>query len=259
MKKSKLVLWTEIDAAFNSDSGHAGKVLDWLCGHWYQWYALFGPEKFPVESHPGRMIRLIESNTKCRNLKQFICKDFAAGAFLSEAPSPPRFLFGEVEQFCRFWIWLDSECLTPAEWSQKKLNTPPPNHTMSVLYCTVIWHREGGERVGEVNRERSRSKLGRKYKHDWLYLQSIISNKHLPQSPFTVNLFRWRHLVLVSLWLTGPCPPPLPPPGKMTWNPRISDLSCARDLYIQFIHLNYVIFHFLNYFIFGRGWGIHRV
>ncbi len=32
------------------------------------------------------------------------------------------------------------------------------------------------------------TKLGRKYQHDSLYLQSINSDKHLPQSPFTDNL-----------------------------------------------------------------------
>ncbi len=26
----------------------------------------------------------------------------AAGVYLSEAPTPPRFLFGVVKQFCRF-------------------------------------------------------------------------------------------------------------------------------------------------------------
>jgi hypothetical protein len=26
--------------------------------------------------------------------------------------------------------------------------------------------------------------LSRKYQHDWLYLQSINSDKHLPESPF---------------------------------------------------------------------------
>ncbi len=32
-------------------------------------------------------------------------RDLAAGVYLSEAPSPPRFLFGVVKQFCRFGIW----------------------------------------------------------------------------------------------------------------------------------------------------------
>jgi hypothetical protein len=44
-----------------------------------------------------RMITLIESNVKCRHLKKIDLKrDFAAGVYLSEAPAPPRFLFGAV-------------------------------------------------------------------------------------------------------------------------------------------------------------------
>jgi hypothetical protein len=44
-----------------------------------------------------RKIRLTESNAKCRvcrSLKNL--RDFAAGVYLSEAPPPPRFLFGVV-------------------------------------------------------------------------------------------------------------------------------------------------------------------
>ncbi len=33
------------------------------------------------------------------------------------------------------------------------------------------------------------TKLGRKYQHDWLCRQSINSDKHLPQSPFTGQFF----------------------------------------------------------------------
>ncbi len=32
-------------------------------------------------------------------------------------------------------------------------------------------------------------KLGRKYQHDGLYLQSINSDRHRPQSPFTGQFF----------------------------------------------------------------------
>jgi hypothetical protein len=57
----------------------------------------------PPKSPDRRKIRLIESNAKCRYLKKLTCKrTFAAGVYLSEAPSPPRFLFGMVKIFCRF-------------------------------------------------------------------------------------------------------------------------------------------------------------
>ncbi len=39
------------------------------------------------------------------------------------------------------------------------------------------------------------TKLGRKYQYYLLYLQSINSDKYLPQSPFTGKFFRWRHFV----------------------------------------------------------------
>jgi hypothetical protein len=37
-------------------------------------------------------------------LKNDLERDLAEGDYLSEAPSPPRFLFGVVKQFCRFGI-----------------------------------------------------------------------------------------------------------------------------------------------------------
>jgi hypothetical protein len=43
-----------------------------------------------------RKIRLIESNAKCHLKKLTVKEDFAAGVYLSEASSPPRFLFGVV-------------------------------------------------------------------------------------------------------------------------------------------------------------------
>jgi hypothetical protein len=47
-----------------------------------------------------RKIILIESNAKYRYLKKFTCKGTLR--HLSETPSPLRFLFGVVKQFCRF-------------------------------------------------------------------------------------------------------------------------------------------------------------
>jgi hypothetical protein len=47
--------------------------------------------------------RHIDTKAKCRHLKIIhLFRGFAAGVYLSEAPSLPRFLFGVVEQFCRF-------------------------------------------------------------------------------------------------------------------------------------------------------------
>ncbi len=50
---------------------------------------------------------------------------------------------------------------------------------------------KGGGRVEPERRLEGQqyTKLGRKYHHDWLYLQSLNSDKHLPQSPFNGKLF----------------------------------------------------------------------
>ncbi len=42
-----------------------------------------------------------DTNPKCR---LFLKIDLAACVYLSEAPSPPRFLIGVVKLFCRIWI-----------------------------------------------------------------------------------------------------------------------------------------------------------
>jgi hypothetical protein len=50
------------------------------------------PNTTVMKSGDHRRIRLIESNAKCRHLKSDLKRNFAAGFYLSEAPSPPRFL-----------------------------------------------------------------------------------------------------------------------------------------------------------------------
>ncbi len=73
--------------------------------------------------------------------------------------------------------------------------------------CILIHTGKGG---GEIEPERRLegqqfTKLGQKYQHDWLYLRSINSDRHLPQSPFIqVNFFRWRHFSFVSIYLISP-------------------------------------------------------
>ncbi len=68
------------------------------------------------------------------------------------------------------------------------------------IYCTLTQRRGGGGVEPERRLEGLEfKKLGRKYQHDWLYLQSINSDKNLPQSYFTGQFFRWRHFALVSI------------------------------------------------------------
>ncbi len=74
---------------------------------------------------------------------------------------------------------------------------PPPPRTHCILY--LFTHGRCGGKGGDLNQRGYRgSKVHKAGIHDWLYLQSINSNKHLPLSPLTGNFFRWRHFALVS-------------------------------------------------------------
>ena len=67
--------------------------------------------------------------------------------------------------------------------------TPSQPHTVCI-YCTLTQGRGGGRVEPQRRLEGQQfTKLGRKYQHDWMYLQSINSDKHLPQSPFTGQFF----------------------------------------------------------------------
>jgi serine/threonine protein kinase len=118
-----------------------------------------------------RRIRLIEGNTKCRHLKKFTCKGLCGRCLSVWGPEPHI----------------------------------PPLHTVHVYTVyNILIHtgkRGGGGRVQRERRLEGQqfTKLGRKYQHEWLYLQSINYDTHLPKSPFTGQFFRWRHLSLVSI------------------------------------------------------------
>ncbi len=51
------------------------------------------------------------------------------------------------------------------------------------------------------------TKLGRKYQHDWLYLQSRNSDKRLPQSLFTGQMFLDDDNLHYFLWVSEPFGP----------------------------------------------------
>jgi hypothetical protein len=80
--------------------------------------------------------------------------------------------------------------------------TPSSLHTV-YLYTLYLFTQGRGEegRVERGARRQQFTKLGRKYR---LHLQSIHSDKHLPQIPFTGQFFRWRHFALLSTYLISP-------------------------------------------------------
>ncbi len=92
-------------------------------------------------------------------------------------------------------------------WGPEPL-TPPPLHTVQYT-CSILIHlgKGGGGSVEPERRLEGQqfTKLGRKYQHDWLYLQFKNSNKHTCcKIPLQVNYFRWRHFALVSIYLISP-------------------------------------------------------
>ncbi len=110
------------------------------------------------------LINYIDSIPKCRQLTKLTCKGTLRQVFICLRP-PPIVL------------------------------TPPPSHT---VYCiriySILIHTGKGGRGGRDEPERRLegqqfTKLGRKYQHGLLYIQSINSEKHLPQSPFTGKFF----------------------------------------------------------------------
>jgi hypothetical protein len=48
-------------------------------------------------------------------------------------------LFGMVKQFCRFWIWSETECETSAEYGLQHNSTPP---TPTATHCLYIPERQ---------------------------------------------------------------------------------------------------------------------
>jgi hypothetical protein len=88
---------------------------------------------------------------------------------------------------------------------------PPPLHTHCIrVHCIHTYsHREGGEgrRVEPERRLEGQhvTKLGRKYQHDWLYLQSMNSDKHLHCTENSIYVFPEKELrglnpTFICLW-----------------------------------------------------------
>ncbi len=67
-----------------------------------------------------------------------------------------------------------------------------PNVT--VLYACIQYAYSQGKGRGELTREKVRGaivhKAGRKYQHDWLYLQSLNSIKHQERRHLGFSVFK---------------------------------------------------------------------
>jgi hypothetical protein len=75
-------------------------------------------------------------------------RDFAAGVYLSEAPSSPRFFLGRSSNFVGFEVdqKQNVKLLKNTVSNRTQHPPPPPSHTLSVY--TALLTRGGG---GEVN------------------------------------------------------------------------------------------------------------
>ncbi len=81
------------------------------------------------------------------------------------------------------------KCLWPQVWQLlfQKFCFAPGVYLSVYVYIIYFFTGKRGIGDGETwTREKGQQfiKLDRKYQHDWLYLQSVNSDKHLPQNPF---------------------------------------------------------------------------
>jgi hypothetical protein len=90
--------------------------------------------------------------------------DFAARVYLSEDPSPPWFLFRVGLAFCRFWIWSDTECKTPAEYGpQHNPDTTP----LPLIHCIRTNTGKGGRGSDSETRGEGQKSTGEYRTQSW--------------------------------------------------------------------------------------------
>jgi hypothetical protein len=121
-------------------------------------------------------------------------------------------LFGVVKQFCRFWIWSETECKTLAEYGLQHNSTPPHHppqpHTVCIYTVHLVWEGGRGEVREKVEGQQCTSitpwsmGAGQQFtswvantNHEWMCLQSIKSVQHnAAKSVNRASLKKSRHI-----------------------------------------------------------------
>ncbi len=133
-------------------------------------FPLLPPPPHPTTFSYG-LIKYIDTKAKCRHLKNWPAKGLVfCGRYLSE--------FVDWRYSQSFWYFRPSWTVAPLTFS---LDFPPPPPSfpvwISVLYSRIQCVRGGYGVLG------------------------LWEDKHLSQSPFTGQFFRWRHFALPSMSL----------------------------------------------------------
>ncbi len=79
-----------------------------------------------------------------------LLRDFAAGVYLSEAPSPSRFVWGG-KAILQVLYLVRHRGLNPAEYGLQHNSTPPPSQPHTVCTVRCLWEGVEGGR-GELLR-----------------------------------------------------------------------------------------------------------
>ncbi len=158
------------------------------------WYFVFAHAILQVIADT-RLNDYIDTKTKCRHIKNWPVKGLWGRCLSVWGPCALGFCLGWSSNF----VGSESGQIQSFNLLQNMVSNRTQYHPTSIparhflyIYCTLTQGRgEGGGRVEPERRLEGQqfTKLGRKYKQNWLYLQSIHSDKHLPQSPYTGQFF----------------------------------------------------------------------
>jgi len=126
------------------------------------------------------LINYVDTKVKCRNLKKLAS---SPTLFICLSPHP---LLGYCLGWSTNFVGSESGQIQSVKlqqntvWSSTGINTPTNSQTHTVFIYFEPERSIDGQQF---------TKVGRKYQHDWLYIQSINSDKHLLQSPFTGQFY----------------------------------------------------------------------